>query len=324
MQPTTRELSSPAGAAVVVPPPCPITGAPAVRSVERVRTDFLAKLWRHLGGVDVRSLFAPAEYLYLWESPTGLAYFDPPITGDAAFYQKFYARIAAHEKLAGSETERVEFRKAASQVPDGARVLDVGCGHGGFRQYVTHAQYTGLDPNFAAQDPTGAILDETIEAHAARVGPVYDVACAFQVLEHIADPLGFARAMAAAVRPGGLVLIAVPLWPSPNTEIPNFLISAPPHHVTWWTPRALEALATAIGCRAEAVHDIGMDQHDAIIYWMTKVSPVRCRGRHFKAAWSWVFAFIYAYGVARVLDRFLPLPEKTPTNSLLLVARKAP
>ncbi|MEH3063024.1 MAG: class I SAM-dependent methyltransferase [Methylobacterium radiotolerans] len=112
-------------------------------------------------------------------------------------------------------------------------MLDVGCGHGGFRAYVPDATYTGLDPNFSAEDPTGAILDETVEAHAARVGPVYDVACAFQVIEHVADPLGFARALAACVKPGGVVLIGTPLWPSPNTTVPNFVINAPPHHLTW-------------------------------------------------------------------------------------------
>jgi SAM-dependent methyltransferase len=304
-------------------PPCPITGAPAIRCIERLDTTFLTALWHVCGRVDVGPLLMRAGPIRLWESPTGLAFFHPPVDGDEAFYRGFYKHISAHEKLAGTATVRREFQKAAEQVPDGARVLDVGCGEGGFRHYVPRAHYTGLDPNFAAIDPSGAILDETVEAHGRRVGPVYDVACAFQVLEHVSDPLGFARAMAACVKPGGLVLLGTPLWPSPNTTLPNFVINAPPHHLTWWTPNALEVLAKAIGCTPEAVHPIGMDQHDSIVHWMVKLSPVRCRDRFFRFNWRWLASLAFAYAVGSRLDRWLKLPERTPTNAILLVARKA-
>jgi SAM-dependent methyltransferase len=303
-------------------PPCPITGAPALRCVERLDAAFLTLLWHLSGRVDVGKLLLPAGTFRLWESPTGLIFFDPPVAGDAAFYRAFYGRIAAHDKLAGPATERLEFRRAAAHVPEGARLLDVGCGHGGFRAYVPGAAYTGLDPNFSAEDPAGAILDETVEAHAARVGPVYDVACAFQVIEHVAEPLGFARALAACVEPGGLVLIGTPLWPSPNTTIPNFVINAPPHHLTWWTPAALEALAGTLSCTPEAVHAIGMDRHDSLIHWMAKVSPVRCRDRFFRQSWSWALALAFAWRVGSLLDRWLPVPKRTRPNALLLVARK--
>jgi SAM-dependent methyltransferase len=316
------DLADSAHAAEMTIPPCPITGAPARRCVERLDAAFLTLLWRYSGRVDVGKLLLPAGTFRLWESPTGLIFFDPPVAGDEAFYRSFYGAIAAHDKLAGPETERLEFRRAATHVPDGARVLDVGCGHGGFRAYVPSAAYTGLDPNFSAEDPTGAILDETVEAHAARLGPVYDVACAFQVIEHVADPLGFARALAACVKPGGLVLIGTPLWPSPNTTIPNFVINAPPHHLTWWTPGALETLARLLGCEPETVHEIGMDRHDSLIHWMAKVTPVRCRDRFFRQTWRWVAALAFSYRIGALLDRWLPVPKRTRPNALLLVARK--
>ncbi|WP_375465647.1 class I SAM-dependent methyltransferase [uncultured Methylobacterium sp.] len=318
--PSASEAASPSSIAI---PPCPITGAPAVRCIERIDASFLTILWYLSGEVDVGPLLLPAKNLRLWESPTGLAFFDPPIAGDVTFYQTFYGRIDAHDKLAGPETERLEFRRAAQYVTAGARVLDVGCGHGGFRHYVPDAAYTGLDPNFAVEDPTGAILNETLEAHAARVGPVYDVACAFQVIEHVADPLSFAKALATCVKPGGRVLIGTPLWPSPNTTLPNFVMNAPPHHLTWWTPGALETLAKVLGCTPEAVHPIGMDRHDSLIHWMAKVTPVRCHDRYFRLNWRWIAALVFAYAVGSRLDRWLPLPNTTRPNALLLVARKA-
>jgi SAM-dependent methyltransferase len=304
-------------------PPCPITGKPAARLVQWISARLLTDLWRYSGGVDVSGLLMPARRFGLWESPTGLIYFDPMIAGDAPFYRTFYGKIAAHDKLAGARTQRLEFLAAAKHVPIGARVLDVGCGHGGFRAYVPGATYVGLDSNFAAEDPSGTILAETIQAHASRLGPVYDVVCAFQVIEHVADPLGFARAMAACVKPGGTLLVGAPLWPSPNTTIPNFIMNAPPHHLTWWTPDALEALASTLGFMPERVHAIGMDRHDSIIHWMAAATPVRCRDRYFKPAKSWYAALAFAYGAGVVLNRLLPLPRQTRPNTLLLAARKA-
>ncbi|MFD0933776.1 class I SAM-dependent methyltransferase [Methylobacterium trifolii] len=306
----------------LTPPPCPITGEPAVRLVQWITARFLTDLWRYSGGVDVAALLQPGRRFGLWESPTGLIFFDPMVAGDEAFYRAFYGRIGAHDKLAGPLTERLEFRAAARHVPEGGRVLDVGCGHGGFRAYVPGAHYTGLDPNFAAEDPSGAILAESVEAHAARVGPVYDAACAFQVIEHVADPLGFARALAACVKPGGTILIGTPLWPSPNTTIPNFIMNAPPHHLTWWTPNALKTLARVLGFSPEQVHAIGMDRHDAMIHWMAKATPIRCRDRYFRVATSWYAALAVSYGAALVLNRILPLPTETRPNTLLLAARK--
>lgn len=316
MDPTQQMISEPA-------PPCPITGEPARRLVQWVGSRFLTDLWRYAGRVEVGHLLRPAGRFGLWESPTGLIFFDPMVAGDEAFYRAFYARIGAHDKLAGPRTQRLEFAAAARHVAPGARVLDVGCGHGGFRAYVPGAHYTGLDPNFAAEDATGAILAEDVAAHAARVGPVYDVACAFQVIEHVADPLGFAHGLAACVRPGGTLLIGTPLWPSPNTTIPNFIMNAPPHHLTWWTPGALEVLAHRLGCEPIGVEPIGMDRHDALIHWMAKVTPIRCRERYFRAHWSWYGAQAVSYGAALVLDRLLPLPPRTRANTLLLAARKA-
>ena len=107
------DLADSAHAAEMTIPPCPITGAPARRCVERLDAAFLTLLWRFSGRVDVGKLLLPAGTFRLWESPTGLIFFDPPVAGDEAFYRSFYGAIAAHDKLAGPETERLEFRRAA-------------------------------------------------------------------------------------------------------------------------------------------------------------------------------------------------------------------
>src|SRR6266403_3743963 len=170
-------------------PLCPITGAAPQRWVQWLSKGMLVDLWRYSFRVDVSDQVSDIERFGIWESPTGLLYFDPPRGGDGDFYRRFYGRIGAHDRLSGPRILRSEFVRAASHVVPGTRVLDVGCGEGGFRRYLSSCEYLGLDPNFGGRRPD--IRAETIEAHAAQNSSHYDAVCSFQVVEHVPDPLGF-------------------------------------------------------------------------------------------------------------------------------------
>ena len=53
----------------------------------------LVDLWRIAFGVDARGSFAGVERFGLWESPTGLYFFDPPREGNHEFYSDLYAGL---------------------------------------------------------------------------------------------------------------------------------------------------------------------------------------------------------------------------------------
>jgi hypothetical protein len=46
-------------------------------------------------GVDVSHLFAGLDRLTLYESPTGLHFFEPRIVGDGRLYDDYYRRVSA-------------------------------------------------------------------------------------------------------------------------------------------------------------------------------------------------------------------------------------
>src|SRR5271167_652308 len=73
-------------------PLCPLTGRPAVRRVQWVTTRLLVDLWRIVFRTDVRTSLGGIDRIGLWESPTGLYFFDPPVEGDQTFYREFHAR----------------------------------------------------------------------------------------------------------------------------------------------------------------------------------------------------------------------------------------
>ena len=308
--------------APAAPPPCPITGRPAVRLIQEISPGLLIQLWRHAGGVELGHLLRGIGTIRLWESSCGLAFFDPMIEGDDALYPAFYRNVGADEWLLGDPGgARAEFLAAAPLIGEGERVLDIGCGEGAFAGHVHHARYVGLDPYASAEAHPG-VLRTDIRAHADQNPGAYDVVCAFQVLEHTSDPLGMARAMVRALKPGGLFLAAVPSWPSPLVEIPNMPANAVPHHLSWWTPGALEALCVELGLEAPRAWPLPPQIQHRLLHWTWWFSPVKARGPYYKRAWSWHLSLAFGHALARLISKVAGLPPFARSMDCFVAARK--
>jgi SAM-dependent methyltransferase len=100
---------------------------------------------------------------------------------------------------------------------DGARVLDIGCGHAGM--------LVGLGESFVVAEAVGIDLDDEMLAHARRAPPQrtrllqanlfdFDDAARFDavflrdVLEHIGDPARALERAVALTRPGGVLFLS--------------------------------------------------------------------------------------------------------------------
>ncbi len=130
---------------------------------------------------------------------------------------------------------------------DGA-LLDVGCGTGQFLEAARRTGYrvTGIDPSrrqlevararFGLTDLHALTLAEY--AHQAS-GAAFDVVAAFQVLEHVADPLGFLAEARRLLRPGGQLAVGVPNWRM--WSVLREPMDAPPNHLTRWSTTSLRA-----------------------------------------------------------------------------------
>ena len=307
-------------------PPCPITGRPAKRRVHGVAAAVLVRMWRFAGAGDVSSLLPAAGQVVLYESDTGLYFFHPRIAGDEAFYTHFYSAHRAYSLISARPHGRVEFQYAAQYIPPGSLVLDVGCGNGELGEHLLHCIYRGLDP-YAGPGASPAVLRETLEQHLAGARGCYDVVTAFQVIEHVADPRGFAVQLLELLKPGGILIIGAPLHPSPLTEIPNLLINAPPHHLTWWNSSACAALAEALRLVPIEISEVGYSPHEAIIYWMHRLTLVRPGTggdeRYFAHRWAWHMNLVLSYLLGRVINRLLPPPGSGRPCNVILIARKS-
>lgn len=94
-------------------------------------------------------------------------------------------------------------------VPMGSRILDVGCFDGGFLEpLVDSYQCSGIEIHQSASERAKQKGIEVIGSDFSEVTEGFDCITAFDVIEHVEQPMAFLDHCLAAVRPRGWVLVS--------------------------------------------------------------------------------------------------------------------
>ena len=290
--------------------------------IERLDVAELIASWQQDFGIDVARLFEGIGHLDMREDPrTGQIYFDPPIIGDAAFYQALRKFDWYHPPT------KEEFSTAAKWCPEGAEVSDIGAGAAGFAAYVPAGRYLGLETDGEAVKAATAkgipVLNMDMATY--RAAPSFRPAhlvTAFQVLEHVQAPEAFISDMVSLTEAGGYIAIGVPDAGSYVADLPDFMLNAPPHHVTWWDEASLAALMEGAGVRVEAVYRFGVEPWERQLWWMAKLAGIARRkslGRFGKKLRiRKILSYLGAWGLQK-----LPIPAPARGSTLLMIGQKA-
>ncbi len=110
-----------------------------------------------------------------------------------------------------------------SQLEQGAKVADIGCGHGAstviMAQAYPNSSFYGFDFHTASieqarQRAEDAALGDRVQFSRATAGDFpgsdFDLVCFFDCLHDMGDPVGAARRAHQALKPGGTVLLVEP------------------------------------------------------------------------------------------------------------------
>ncbi len=222
---------------------CPLCGSPNPETKQDFESNRIIDAWQQAFRMQVSAEFHGISHFRLFEcDDCKLQFFEPAsIVGSPALYESL-------EKFDWYYIPRKwEHDVALEDLEVCKNGVEVGCGFGEFVARVVKKTpstfFEGYEKNpsavqFARENgiPVHLMnLEELAESHQGQ----YDAVCAFQVLEHIADPKSFMNAACRLLCSGGRLILGLPNAQSFLRHQFNIL-DMPPHHVTRWTSEVLK------------------------------------------------------------------------------------
>jgi SAM-dependent methyltransferase len=157
----------------------------------------------------------------------------------------------------------------------GRRLVEFGCYHGAF---LRRARDEGATV-FGVELDRSALADLAGQgigaARALESGRTFDIACAFQLIEHLADPGGWIATVADALTPGGRLLLATPNGDEIERVGPTWIgFRVDLEHLNYFGVRSLARLLARSG--------LYLEQH-----WESD-QPMIAAGRYGRGPIGWV------------------------------------
>jgi SAM-dependent methyltransferase len=165
--------------------------------------------------------------------------------------------------------QRIRSGSVAAQVAPGGRVLDIGCGNGGFliemKRRGFQVEGTELSESSARRMPAEAGIEVHVGDLTALQLPAgqYDAITLWHVLEHVIDPAETLRQANRLLKPDGKLFISIPNaegWQARLFGTDWFHLD-PPRHLFAFGPRSIVPLLRASGFEMQTFHTRSLEQN---------------------------------------------------------------
>jgi SAM-dependent methyltransferase len=185
----------------------------------------------------------------------GVEFSEPRVAVGADWYEKA-APLRGREYKPGPETD-FRFKLFFAEPLTPGRLLDVGCGDGGFLALAKDRGWSVTGFDYDARMVAQARA-RGVDAHASdfesfcrgRAAGEFDAATLYDVLEHTPEPGALLEQVKRLLRKGGHLALTLPNNRRPipfRREAHDY----PPHHFTRWTPEAMRTFLEKNGFAVE-------------------------------------------------------------------------
>lgn len=184
---------------------------------------------------------------------------------EGAWRERFILQAMEKPRLESRHLWAIKSLKRIYPSPDNRKILDAGCGEGGFLKVMGRIGFEvyGFDiaeePIRFAREVYGLenVIVGTIEDLPKDWGD-FHIITAFAVFEHLENPLQFLRSLYNRLKPGGLLLLSVPHYEgiSYTKKKSGANWDNPPEHLTRWPPKTLRLALEKVGFSQIKFHSL--------------------------------------------------------------------
>jgi SAM-dependent methyltransferase len=179
--------------------------------------------------------------------------------------KKFTGPVAAFVSFWQSHRARV----TARLVPEGGRILDVGCGNGGYLRQMKRRGFVVEGTEWTARSAARVPAAAAIPVHVGDLmdldlpDATYDLITMWHVLEHLSLPHEALVKIKRLLKPGGSLVLSLPNAESRQAQRfqTAWFHHDPPRHLFNFGPKSLARLLQMTGYRVRQISTFSLEQN---------------------------------------------------------------